>query len=111
MKRAWSILVVVALSLAGSASLRAEDAVRPRVPAREAFAAAIRAGSYQVSCGVASPLELCGFSRQYALAYQLDPGRDTYEYNVFQRLAGMIADRMDAGSWRNVKLRFKIILE
>jgi len=111
MKRTGSFLVVLALSQAVPMRLRAEDNVPRRLPAREVLVTAVRSTGYQVSCGAAGLLGLCGMSRPRARAYQLEPGRDTYEYNAIQRLAGMIADRMEAGTWKNLKLRFKIILE
>ncbi|MBI4425331.1 MAG: hypothetical protein HY554_16500 [Elusimicrobia bacterium] len=74
--------------------------------------ASVRHSGYRVSCGAGRFLGVCG-QRQHETRspYRTTSPRDTYQYNAFQRLAGMIADRMEAGNVGNLKIRLKIILE
>ena len=70
------------------------------------------ARAYDMSCDGGRTLSLCGLpGHRWTSVYQTGPGRDTYEYNAFQRLAGMIADHMDAGIWGDLRFKLKIILE
>ncbi|MBI5200429.1 MAG: hypothetical protein HY925_02485 [Elusimicrobia bacterium] len=73
---------------------------------------AVRHAGYRLSCTGLRSLGLCGASRQASQSVYKGAGnRETQQYNAVQRLAGMIADRMEAGHVGNVKLKFKIILE
>lgn len=105
------LLLAVSLSLVSP--VWAQDAVNESTPdTRSVLLEAVRHTGYRVSCSSPRLLGLCGQSRQQARSlYQSGTARDTYQYNAFQRLAGMIADRMEAGHVGNVKLKFKIILE
>lgn len=68
------------------------------------------ASAYRLSCGFPGNLDLCGAPHKPAARYPDPLTREQDEYNGFQRLAGMIADRMEVGSVGNVKLKFKILL-
>lgn len=68
------------------------------------------ATAYRLSCGSPSSLDLCGAPPSSAVRYSERFVREETEYNSFQRLAGMIADRMEAGSLGSVKFKFKILL-
>lgn len=106
------LLLAVALSLV-SVPVRAQDAVNESMPeSRGALIAAVRHTGYRVSCSAPRVLGLCGASqRDHRSLYSTSASRTAPQYNAVQRLAGMIADRMEAGAVGNVKLKFKIILE
>ncbi|MBI4348359.1 MAG: hypothetical protein HY553_16070 [Elusimicrobia bacterium] len=91
----------------------AQDAVNESTPeTRNPLLEAVRHTGYRVSCSARRVLGLCGASRQGVRSmYRAEPAREHHQYNAFQRLAGMIADRLEAGAVGNVKLKFKIILE
>ena len=105
--------LLLTVSLLPLAPAFAQDAVDESTPeTRSMILDAVRHVGYRVSCSSPRVLGLCGQSSQQARSfYQAGSARDTYQYNAFQRLAGMIADRMEAGHVGNVKFKFKIILE
>lgn len=107
------VLVLAALLSAVSLPAFAQDAVNESTPqTQSALLDVVRHAGYRLTCAGPRFLSLCGASRQLAqTVYRTDSGRDNYQYNAVQRLAGMIADRMEAGHVGNVKLKFKIILE
>lgn len=106
------LLLAASLSLLSLPAV-AQDAVDESTPPTpNPFLDSIRHTGYRVSCSSPRVLGLCGASRQGARAsYRAEAAKDQTHYNAFQRLAGMIADRMEAGAVGNVKLKFKIILE
>lgn len=72
----------------------------------------VRTG-YQVTCSAPRALGLCGGETRNSSRglYQGAATREIQQYSGIQRLAGMIADRMEAGHVGKMKLKFKIILE
>ncbi len=107
------VLVLSAILSLSSLPAFAQDAVNESTPqTSQALLSAVRHAGYRLTCTGPRFLGLCGASRQASQAvYRSSPARDNYQYNAVQRLAGMIADRMEAGHVGNVKLKFKIILE
>lgn len=105
------LLAVLFPFLGGSA--RAQDAVNESMPeSRGSMLAALKHTGYRVSCSAPRMLGLCGASsRDSRSIYRSSHSSGAPRYNAVQRLAGMIADRMEAGAVGNVKLKFKIILE
>lgn len=106
------LVLATALSLL-SFPAAAQDAISESTPqTREVLLGVVRHAGYRLTCAGPRFLGLCGASRQASQAvYRTATARDNHQYNAVQRLAGMIADRMEAGHVGNVKLKFKIILE
>lgn len=83
-------------------------ALEPRL-FRGAFTA-----SRGIGCEAARSLQLCPtgpLPGRPRLSVPARPRRADQDYNRLQRLAGAIADRMDAGSIGSLRVKLKIILE
>ena len=104
-----AFLALASLLLSGRPAA-AQEGADPSA-ARGSVLADLRETGSRLSCSSSRVLEICGSQGQSrAPRYKAAPAQDRH-FNAFQRLAGMIADRMEAGNVGNVKIRFKILLE